>query len=30
MIYVEAPNYEHDTTIELPKVFLGGGITNCN
>jgi len=29
MIYVEAPNYEHDNNKDLPKVFLGGGITNC-
>jgi hypothetical protein len=28
MIYVEAPNYAHDQS-NLPKVFLGGGITNC-
>lgn len=29
MIYVEAPNYQYDNNRELPKVFLGGGITNC-
>lgn len=29
MIYVEAPNYEHDNNKDLPKLFLGGGITNC-
>lgn len=29
MIYIESPNYEHDTNNQLPKVFLGGGITNC-
>ena len=29
MIYVEAPNYAHDTNKDLPKVFLAGGITNC-
>jgi hypothetical protein len=29
MIYIEAPNHEHDNNKDLPKVFLGGGITNC-
>jgi hypothetical protein len=30
MIYVEAPNYaQDDNNNNLPKIFLGGGITNC-
>lgn len=31
MIYIEAPNYVklNNNEAELPKIFLGGGITNC-